>query len=43
MNNPNKKTPSNREFIKNLRKYKEITDVWIDGSTKLGIKNLDIS
>jgi phage/plasmid-associated DNA primase len=41
-NNPNTKIPSNREFIANLRKYKKIEHVNIDGSSVYGIKNLKI-
>jgi phage/plasmid-associated DNA primase len=39
INNPNTKTPSNKEFVSNLRKHYTIIDIKIDGVTKLGIKN----
>lgn len=41
-NNPNSKTPSNKEFVNNLRKYKEIKKIWINEKTSLGIKNLKL-
>jgi P4 family phage/plasmid primase-like protien len=37
-NNPNEKVPSNKEFCNNMRKYREITDIKIDGITKLGTR-----
>ncbi len=39
-NNPNIKIPSNKEFVGNLRKHKEIKKIWIDEKTLLGINNL---
>jgi P4 family phage/plasmid primase-like protien len=39
-NNPNTKIPSNREFINNLKKYKEVIDVRVENKIKLGIKYL---
>ena len=39
-NNPNTKIPSNREFISNIKKYKTIEHVKINGSSSYGIKNL---
>ena len=39
-NNPNTKTPSNKEFINNLRKHKTISKVSVDNKSQLGIKNL---
>jgi P4 family phage/plasmid primase-like protien len=41
-NNPKTKIPSNKEFINNLRKHKEIKDIKINGVPKLGIKKLSI-
>jgi P4 family phage/plasmid primase-like protien len=41
-NNPNTRIPSNREFVNNLRKHKDIKDIKIDGIPKLGIKNLTL-
>jgi len=37
-NNPNTKTPSNREFVNNLKKHKEVLSVKVDGKAQLGIK-----
>jgi len=39
-NNPNTKIPSNKEFINNIKKYKIILPIKIDGKSNLGIKNL---
>jgi P4 family phage/plasmid primase-like protien len=41
-NNPNTKIPSNKEFINNLKKYKETIKVKVEGETRLGIKHLKI-
>ena len=42
MNNPNTKIPSNREFINNIKKHKNLVKVKVDGDTRLGIKHLKI-
>ena len=42
VNNPNTKIPSNKEFVNNLRKYKEIKKVIINEKVLLGIKNLKL-
>jgi hypothetical protein len=42
MNNPNKKTPSNREFISSIKKHKIIEHVKINGTSSYGIKNLKL-
>ncbi len=42
-NNPNTKIPSNKEFIANVRKYKDVKKIWINEKSLLGIKNLKIS
>jgi P4 family phage/plasmid primase-like protien len=39
-NNPNTKIPSNKEFVNNLKKYKNILPIKIEGKSNLGIKNL---
>jgi P4 family phage/plasmid primase-like protien len=39
-NNPNTKIPSNKEFVANLRKHKNIKKIWIGGITLLGINDL---
>ena len=41
-NNPQSKIPSNKEFINNLRKNKEIIRVRVGESINLGIKNLKL-
>ena len=41
-NNPNTKIPSNKEFVNNLRKYKDVKNILINGKTQLGIKNIKI-
>ena len=42
-NNPNSKMPSNKEFVKEIRKYYEVFDnVRVDGKNTTGIKNLQI-
>jgi P4 family phage/plasmid primase-like protien len=41
-NNPNTKIPSNREFIQNIRKYKIIESVKIEGKSYNGIKLLKL-
>ena len=38
----NDKPPSNKEFCDNIKKYKDITKVWIRGTTQLGIRDLKI-
>ena len=42
MNNPNAKIPSNREFLSNIKKYKNVEHVKINKSSSYGIKNLKI-
>ena len=42
-NNPNTKIPSNKEFINNIKKYKDIDRVYVDNVQKLGIKNLQLN
>jgi P4 family phage/plasmid primase-like protien len=42
INNPNAKIPSNKEFVGNLRKYKTVIDVKVEGKTKLGIKHMKL-
>jgi P4 family phage/plasmid primase-like protien len=39
-NNPYTKIPSNKEFINNLRKYKDVCKVTVNYKSQLGIKNL---
>ena len=41
-NNPNTKIPSNKEFVNNLRKYKDVKNILINGKPQLGIKNIKI-
>lgn len=41
-NNPNSKIPSNKEFINNLKKYKNVCKVYVDNKSQLGIKNLQL-
>lgn len=41
-NNPGTKIPSNKEFAKNLKKYKEMVYVLVDGKSQVGFKNLKI-
>jgi P4 family phage/plasmid primase-like protien len=41
-NNPHTKIPSNKEFVLNLRKHKEICKVSVDNKSQLGIRNLQI-
>ena len=41
-NNPNTKIPSNREFIKNIKKYVNIESVKIEGKSYNGIKHLKL-
>jgi putative DNA primase/helicase len=41
-NNPNTKIPSNKEFVNNLKKYKEILSVKVEGKAQLGIKLLQL-
>lgn len=40
LNNPNKKIPSNREFVNNLRRHKEVKNVRILNNVSTGISNL---
>jgi hypothetical protein len=42
INNPNTKIPNNREFLSNIKKYKNIEHVRIEHITCYGIKNLKI-
>jgi P4 family phage/plasmid primase-like protien len=42
INNPHQKIPSNREFIKNIKKHRTIEHVKIDGKSVDGIKNCSI-
>lgn len=37
-NHQYKKIPSSKEFCENLRKYKDLTKIWINEKTSLGIK-----
>jgi NADH:ubiquinone oxidoreductase subunit E len=41
-NNPNSKIPSNKEFINNIKKYKDVIKIKINGITQLGIRNLNL-
>ena len=42
-NNPKRKIPSNREFVKEIKKYIEVhANVKVDGKPTTGIKNLKI-
>jgi hypothetical protein len=41
-NNPNTKIPSNKEFINNIKKYKEIKKVRVDNKISFGISNLKL-
>jgi prophage antirepressor-like protein len=41
-NNPYTKIPSNKEFVSNLRKHKEICKVSVNNKSQLGIRNLQI-
>ena len=41
-NNPHSKIPSNREFVNNLRKHKDIIRVRVGDDVNLGIKNLKL-
>jgi P4 family phage/plasmid primase-like protien len=43
INNPNTKIPSNREFISNVKKYKTVEHVKLNGVTCYGIKNLKLN
>jgi P4 family phage/plasmid primase-like protien len=38
-NNPNSKIPSNREFVNNIKKYKDVSQVRVEEKSQLGIKN----
>ena len=40
INNPNTKIPSNREFINNIRRHKEVKNVRVGNSVSTGIANL---
>jgi P4 family phage/plasmid primase-like protien len=42
-NNPNVKIPSNKEFVTNLRKYKDVCKVFVDKKSQIGIKNLKLN
>jgi P4 family phage/plasmid primase-like protien len=41
-NNPNTKIPSNKEFVNNLKKYKDLVKVRVENETRLGIKNIKL-
>lgn len=41
-NNPDTKTPSNREFVNSLRKYKTIECIRIGNKTQMGITNVKV-
>ncbi len=41
-NNPNIKIPSNKEFINNIKKYKEIKKIYTNDKMQLGIKNIKL-
>jgi P4 family phage/plasmid primase-like protien len=41
-NNPHSKIPSNKEFVANLKKHKEVLRVRVGDTTMLGIKNLNL-
>ena len=41
-NNPNTKIPSNKEFVANIKKHKEVLRVKIEGTTMIGIRNLQL-
>ena len=41
-NNPGLKIPSNKEFINNIKKHKEVMQVRVDDKSQLGIKNLKL-
>ena len=41
-NNPNRKVPSNREFVKEIRKWCNIEKVKINNKTSTGIKNITV-
>jgi P4 family phage/plasmid primase-like protien len=41
-NNPHNKIPTNREFISNIKKYKNVEHVKVDKTTCYGFKNLKI-
>ena len=36
------KVLSNKEFVKNIRNHKDVFDVCVDGSTKLGLKYTEL-
>jgi phage/plasmid-associated DNA primase len=42
INNPNSKIPSNKEFINNIKKHKEVIKVKVEGLTQLGIRNIKL-
>jgi P4 family phage/plasmid primase-like protien len=42
INNPNSKTPSNKEFINNIKKYKNVERFYFNQKQRFGIKNLKI-
>jgi phage/plasmid-associated DNA primase len=41
-NNPNAKIPSNKEFINNIKKYKDIKKIYTNDKMQLGIKNIKL-
>ncbi|ATZ80785.1 D5 family helicase-primase [Bodo saltans virus] len=41
-NNPQSKIPSNKEFVANLRKHKDICKVLANGKSQIGVKNLKL-
>jgi hypothetical protein len=41
-NNPQSKIPSNKEFVANLRKHKDICKVFANGKSQIGVKNLKL-
>jgi P4 family phage/plasmid primase-like protien len=43
INNPNSKIPSNKEFINNIKKHKEVIKVKVEGLTQLGIRNIKLT
>jgi phage/plasmid-associated DNA primase len=43
INNPNTKIPSNKEFVNNLKKNREICKVKVESNSQLGIKNMCLS
>jgi P4 family phage/plasmid primase-like protien len=41
-NNPNAKVPSNKEFVNNMKKHKDVKKIKINGIPQWGIKNLKL-